>query len=402
MMADSAARRQFQLEAQMASSLNHPHILIVHDVGDFDGREYLVTEFVDGGTLKDWARGEKPAWRRIVELLAGVADGLATAHGTGILHRDIKPDNILVGRNGYAKLADFGLAKLQEHSTPGTIAQAQGGEGTRSGIIFGTIAYMSPEQASGRSTDARSDIFSFGVVLYELLAGRRPFEGATDLHLLHNIIHAHAEPLGADVPLPLRRIVETALEKDPADRYQAMRDLVIDLRGLIGSSETPTAQRTAPLSRWAAGALIIAVVLAVGSALILPRLRRGAEPARVEYTQLTNFADSATSPALSPDGRMLAFIRGEYSFGGSGQIYVRVLPDGKPIQLTNDDMLKRGSPKFSPDGARIAYSAFNRASGWETWVAPVVGGSRTCFWATLPGLPGSKPNQESHGYYFPN
>src|SRR5512134_2078305 len=113
-LADADARRRFQREAQMASSLNHPHILTVHDVGEFDGRQYLVTEYVDGGTLKDWASGAKRTWRQIVDLLVGVADGLAAAHAAGILHRDIKPANILVARNGYAKLADFGLAKLSE------------------------------------------------------------------------------------------------------------------------------------------------------------------------------------------------------------------------------------------------------------------------------------------------
>src|SRR5260370_30122636 len=151
----------------MASSLNHPHILTVHDAGDFEGRQYLVTEFVDGGTLKDWAHAENRTWREIVTLLVGVADGLATAHAAGILHRDIKPDNILVGRNGYAKLADFGLAKLEESVTPEAVTRTLGSRPTRPGIILGTIAYMSPEQASGRTTDARSRIFSFGVVLYE-------------------------------------------------------------------------------------------------------------------------------------------------------------------------------------------------------------------------------------------
>src|SRR5579864_3978271 len=116
-VADTAARRRFQREAQMASSLNHPHILTVHDAGEFDGRQYLVTEFIDGGTLKDWARAEKRTWRQTVELLTGVADGLAAAHAAGVTHRDIKPANILVAKNGYAKLADFGLAKLTE-TTP--------------------------------------------------------------------------------------------------------------------------------------------------------------------------------------------------------------------------------------------------------------------------------------------
>src|SRR6185436_18280622 len=145
-LADADARRRFQREAQTASSLNHPHIVTVHDVGEFEGRQYLVTEYVDGGTLKDWAQREKPGWRRIVELLAGVADGLAAAHATGILHRDIKPANILVAKNGYAKLADFGLAKLHERSSSDATQQATKTIGeTRPGVVVGSVAYMSPE-----------------------------------------------------------------------------------------------------------------------------------------------------------------------------------------------------------------------------------------------------------------
>src|SRR6185295_3625083 len=147
--ADVAARRRFQREAQLASSLNHPHILTVYDVGELDGRQYLVTEFVDGGTLKDWAKAEKRTWRQIVDLLTGVADGLAAAHAAGITHRDIKPANILVAKNGYAKLADFGLAKLaQVGEADATRSMTEGH--TRPGVVVGTIAYMSPEQTSGK------------------------------------------------------------------------------------------------------------------------------------------------------------------------------------------------------------------------------------------------------------
>src|SRR5262245_60723377 len=141
--ADASARRRFQQEAQTASSLNHPHILTVFEAGEWEGRHYLVTEFLDGGTLKEWARAEPRTWRQIVDLLVGVADGLAAAHAAGILHRDIKPENILVTRNGYAKLADFGLAKLAEPkgdaATRTVVVQP-----TRQGVIVGTIAYMSP------------------------------------------------------------------------------------------------------------------------------------------------------------------------------------------------------------------------------------------------------------------
>ena len=191
-LADAAARRRFQREAQMASSLNHPHILTVYDTGEFEGRQYLVTEFVDGGTLKNWAQQHPRSWEDVAELLTGVADGLATAHQAGILHRDIKPDNILVTASGYAKLADFGLAKLADASPPADITRTLAEEQTQQGIIVGTIAYMSPEQAAGKTLDARSDMFSFGVVLYEMLAGHRPFRAATNLELLQQVIHGTA------------------------------------------------------------------------------------------------------------------------------------------------------------------------------------------------------------------
>src|SRR5207237_3087935 len=155
---DAASLGRFQQEAQTASSLNHPHILTVFETGEWDGRHYLVTEFIDGGTLKDWAQAEKRTWRQIVELLTGVADGLAAAHTAGILHRDIKPDNILVAKNGYAKLADFGLAKLWEATDSMAVTRTLSAGHTRAGMIVGTIAYLSPEQAAGQPADERSDI----------------------------------------------------------------------------------------------------------------------------------------------------------------------------------------------------------------------------------------------------
>src|SRR3984885_3102258 len=226
-LADAAARRRFQREAQMASSLNHPHILTVYDIGEFEGKQYLATEFVDGGTLRNWAKRQPRSWEDAVELLTGVADGLATAHQAGILHRDIKPDNILVTASGYAKLADFGLAKLADAAQPADITQTLREDQTRQGMIVGTIAYMSPEQAAGKMLDARSDMFSFGVVLYEMLAGYRPFTAATNLELLQKVIHGTPAPLSDDIPEPLRLLVTRALEKDPAKRYSSMRELVM-------------------------------------------------------------------------------------------------------------------------------------------------------------------------------
>ncbi|PWT82886.1 MAG: hypothetical protein C5B58_07475 [Acidobacteria bacterium] len=233
-LADKSTRRRFQREAQMASALNHPHILTVHDAGEFEGRQYLVTEYVDGGTLRDWAKVKERDWREGVELLLGVADSLAVAHEARILHRDIKPANILVSKRGYAKLADFGLAKLAAHAVAADedVCTATT-ETTLPGLIMGTFAYMSPEQASGGAVDARSDIFSFGIVLYEVIAGCRPFMGATELETLQAIRHSIPQPLSEDVPLLLQRLVLKVLDKDPAERYQTMRDLVVDLRHLV-------------------------------------------------------------------------------------------------------------------------------------------------------------------------
>jgi len=379
-LSDSAARRRFQREAQMASSLNHPHIITVYDAGEFDGRQYLVTEFVDGGTLKTWVRSDKRGWSQIVELLIGVADGLAAAHQAGILHRDIKPENILVAKNGYAKLADFGLAKQAQPLLDDAATITAGWTGQ--GVLVGSVPYMSPEQASGKSLDARSDIFSFGVVLFEMLAGRRPFEGATTLEVLEAIAHRPApslEQLCPNLPVVLRTAIDKTLEKDPAARYQTMQELVVDLRRLTRQSATATAEPTqgsASVFKWVAGA--IALVLVAMSAAIVFR-RPPAAPAPTpptQFIQITNFADSATSPALSPDGRMLTFIRGPSTFFSQGQIYVKLLPDGQPVQLTDTDILKF-APRFTPDGTRISYSngiGLDVAS-MDTWVVPVGGGN---------------------------
>ena len=239
---DPAARARFHREARMASALNHPHILAVYDVGEHMGRDYLVTELVDGGTAEDWANpappAPRPSWRQIVELCAGVADGLAAAHTAEILHRDVKPTNVLVSRSGHAKLADFGLAKPM---TDSPLHAAR----TRTGLVAGTADYMSPEQALGQPLDARSDVFSFGVLLYELLTGRRPFGGAAELDRLQAIVDGAFTPLPAELPEALRSIVEKSLEREPADRYQSMRELVVDLRRVRGAPRRrrPTSTR---------------------------------------------------------------------------------------------------------------------------------------------------------------
>lgn len=385
-LATPAARRRFQREAQTASSLNHPHIVTVHDAGEFEGRQYLVTELADGGTLAGWAHGGRRSWREVVELLTGVADALATAHDAGILHRDIKPDNVLLTRSGYAKLADFGLARLE--AEPQAVTQTVLTDPTRQGAIVGTIAYMSPEQATGQPLDSRSDIFSFGTLLFELLSGRRPFGGGSSVDVMHAIVHDPAPPLSEEIPASLRLAVEKALEKDPADRYQSMRELLVDFRRITrhsGETETRTvaaaARRGTRLWVWAAVVVVLGSLAGIG----VWRARRAQPPAAVQrqdYVQLTNFADSAVAPAISPDGRILAFIRGEDTFAGPGDVYVKLLPDGEPSAVTHDGGEKEGPLVFSPDGSRIAYAA----AGNATWTVPVLGGAPTRLLGNASGL----------------
>ena len=374
-LADATARRRFQREAQLASSLNHPHLVTVFDIGEFEDRQYVVTEVLDGGTLRQWLNDPKP-WRQTVELLTGVADGLAAAHSLSILHRDIKPENILLTTSGYAKLGDFGLAKLEERTISGADAtRSRQLHETKKGSVLGTPAYMSPEQAAGRKLDARSDIFSFGVVLYEALTSRQPFAGNTDVDLLHQVIHAEPQPLSEAVPLALRMAVEKALRKDPDERYQSMRDLVVDLRHVTRrSGETQPAIRTteesAPVSasatraavrkagaRWLwasiAGAALLTAGVAAGLYLRPSAPARESVRLQIPLPQNTTFTVSGHF-AISPDGKKLIFAA--VAADNVARFWVRALDslDVKPLEGTTHD--PRYSTVFwSPDSRMVAF-----------------------------------------------
>jgi serine/threonine protein kinase/Tol biopolymer transport system component len=369
--ADVEWLRRFTLEARAASSLNHPNILTIYDIAEAVGTHYIAAEYIEGETLRQrMARGTMSVGEALT-IAVQIAEGLSAAHAAGIVHRDVKPDNVMLRPDGYVKVLDFGVAKTIKTSTIATpVSGARTAPVTpTSGSLMGTIRYMSPEQALGRTIDARTDIFSFGLVLYEMLSGRHPFAGGSDLDVLHAIVHGPPEPLPDTVSPSLHRIVETALKKDPGQRYHSMTEIVVDLRASADGLQTSPShsKRTA---RWLAVATIASVLAAVG-ALVPALFRRAAVPTHREYTPLTNFADAATSPAVSPDGRMLTFIRGESTFFGPGQIYLKRLPHGEPIQLTHDDVDKM-DPKFSLDGTRITYTAFT-ATGFDTWVVPASG-----------------------------
>jgi eukaryotic-like serine/threonine-protein kinase len=370
---DRDASRRFQGEARLASSLNHPHIVTVFETGTFGAREYLVTELVDGPTLRNWARQNR-SWRKAVELLVGVAEALAAAHSAGILHRDVKPENILVASGGYAKLADFGIAKLAEDS-PERSREPR----TRTGLIIGTVAYMSPEQAAGLPIDERSDIFSFGIVLYEVLAGRRPFAGATELELIRAVVHGTALPLDADVPAHVRDIVDKTLAQDPAERYQTMRDLVVDLKRALRRAddqrhELPPSARSRLSHRVAAAASTVALAaLGVAGYLLWNRgTSPAALPSRPAMVLARATADEgiAATPALSTDGALLAYASDRAGMGNL-DIWVQQSSGSAPLQVTRDEV-DEFEPTFSPDGSRLAYRSERDDGG--IYIAPTFGG----------------------------
>ncbi len=351
---------------------------------------------MDGGTLRDWSKAGTRTWRQVVELLVGVADGLSAAHTAGILHRDIKPDNILISSTGYAKLADFGLAKFDEISSRSP-TRTTADVGTRAGVVLGTFAYMSPEQASGKPVDARSDIFSFGILLYEALGATRPFTGATDRELLAAIREDTPAPLPHTLPFRLRMAIEKSLEKDPAERYQAARELVVDLRRLLRQSQEelvaprqPAAPlHRQPMRRWIVAAILLLAAAGLGAWRYLGQPAN--VPAAVSFQRITDFVGIEEAPAISPDGKIVAFIA---RAGGLRQIWIRQLAGGQAIQITHDQA-DHEEPRWTPDSSSLIYyspSAVENEPG-ALWEIATFGGSAH---RIAPALTGGDISRDGH------
>jgi len=309
---DVDRRARFEREAKAASSLNHPNIVTVHETGQSDGLHYLVMELVDGSSLRDLLAGGALPLKKALPIAAQVADGLAKAHEAGLVHRDLKPENLMVTRDGYAKVLDFGLAKAAAPALSGS-QTATIEKKTASGTVLGTVGYMSPEQAAGRPVDYRSDLFSFGCVLYEMLSGRRAFSGDTAVDTLAAILHNEPEPLPAELPDPVRWIVERCLAKEPHERYAATRDLARDLKHL---SQLPSSSRPTQLSGLAPSPSLrrrrLTALLAAGAVALLGAGafwagRRSGEHAPPRLRRLSYRRGTIWSGRFAPDGSTVVY-----------------------------------------------------------------------------------------------
>jgi serine/threonine protein kinase/Tol biopolymer transport system component len=360
---DPLAKARFFQEAQAASALDHPNICTIHEVGETeDGHLYLAMASYDGQTVRARiARGPLPV-AEALDIARQTALGLAKAHRSGIVHRDIKPANLVVTVDGVVKILDFGVAKLRG---AGAVNVA--------GSFLGTPAYMSPEQARGEEVDPRADVWSLGVVLYEMLSGARPFKGGDDLAtVLRSLLEDHPEPLSRlrpEVTPEIERIVARMLSRSTDERYPSAAEVVADLNALQGTlSAAPAASRRRAWP-WA-GRIAAAAVLAGLAGVGYLALNRPARPVQATFSRITDEEGRELYPTLSPDGRFVAYVRSEQ---GQTDIFVQALENGTPVNLTEGSSDDDTQPAFSPKGDLIAFRSEREGGG--IWVLPTNGGT---------------------------
>ena len=371
---DADRRQRFVQEAKAASALHHPNIVVVHDITEDRGLSFIVMEYVEGSTLDRLIGRKGLKLNEALGYAVQIADGLAKAHAAGIVHRDLKPTNVMVTAEGQVKILDFGLAKLMDAGEADalgptrTLARVEKPR-TEEGYIVGTAAYMSPEQAEGKKVDARTDIFSFGALLYEMLTGQKAFGRETRMSTLAAILREEpkaASQINEALPPDIEPILARCLRKDPQRRWQNMSDLKVVLLDMKEDSESgklrmPVSAARPRAKKWipaaAAGFLLLAVLFVLAWLFFLKP-----KPA-VEYDQVRLTFDSGITwhPAISPDGSMLAFASDR---GGAGDldIWVRQASGENPLRLTTNPA-DDGAPSFSPDGTKIVFASERDGGG---------------------------------------
>jgi Tol biopolymer transport system component len=342
---DPERRARFEREARAVAALNHPNIVAVYDFGDEDGQQYIVSELVEGDSLRSLLTGKPVPVRKLIDISTQIADALSAAHAAGIVHRDLKPENIMLTAEGRAKILDFGLARREADPGNEPLAKApsdstmsfappSGDSLTRAGAVLGTAAYMSPEQALGREAGFQSDQFSFGLILYELASGHRPFTRASGVETMAAIVREDPPPLDEKLPTPLRWIIDRCLAKEPEQRYGSTRDLYQDLRNL---REHPTESYSRaiaappPRPRPLKPAAICLACMALAAFLAYVLKPAGQDIARYRYTPIAN---DAYGPVWSPDGKALAYAA---RVDGLWQVFIRYLNAPAPVQLTHEN-----------------------------------------------------------------
>jgi Tol biopolymer transport system component len=400
---DQDRLRRFEQEARAAGALNHPNIVALYDVGTYDGAPYLVTELLEGATLRDRLRDGGLPPRKAVEYAVQVAQGLAAAHDKGIVHRDLKPENLFVCRDGRVKILDFGLAKLKTPETGDATATGLTLDNqTEAGVVMGTAGYMSPEQVRGQKADARSDIFSFGAVLYEMLSGERAFGGHSSADRASAILKEDPPDLltsGRSVPAAIDRIVRHCLEKDPEHRFQSARDLAFHLES-SGTLSESSAKAALPLQRagvpgtwrWL-GVFFALIAVAAGAWWFRGRIERS--PGTVKFVRLTDYVGMEESPSFSPDGKAVAFVCDSTE---TRQIWIRLLAGGPPLQLTNGPGAHL-EPRWSQDSAAIIYfTPPEEGSAQGTlWEVSALGGAPR---QLVPGMSGADVSHDGKRLTF--
>lgn len=370
--------RRFEKEAQAASALNHPNIITIYDIGQVESLHYIATEYAEGKTLRELLKDGALPLDQAVEIAIQIAEALVAAHAAGITHRDIKPENIVLRNDGYVKVLDFGLAKLNSSPPNKSLSLSSN---TDSGIIAGTIKYMSPEQALGQPTDSRTDLWSVGVVFYEILSGRAPFDGEAPAAVFDAILNHEPLPLpelASGIPVEVETVVSRALEKDSDLRYQTAADLRADLlrlqrllhpkrskmRRAFTHFRPPAATRVYGPTIFAYASVALIVIAVLAWQLFKPTVpvagEAGPDWTTAKSVQLTNTAGPELFPSLAVDGR--SFIYASRA-SGNWDIYWQRVGGKNPVNLTKDSPADETQPAYSPDGNFIAFRSERTPSG---------------------------------------